>query len=115
MTRRPTTGAALGLLSALAACAGAKADRCASYNAVMSECLSEAGVDVTETILEGNACATLEGEPYPDYFACVTDALEGADCSGVDGLRAASKATAHCKALLTFPYVEPKTIDYPDL
>jgi hypothetical protein len=91
----------------LSACGPAKTtDPCAAYTEALDACAAAAGVEPRADGAEINVCEQRSGEPSPAYFDCVTEALEGADCSTTEGIRAASAATAPCRALLTFTPVE---------
>ncbi len=104
-THRPSPPA-LAAMIGLFACSEGKGPDCGAYANALATCLSEAEVPYTVDDLAANACEAQPGEPYPAYFDCVTEALEGADCSSTEGIRAASAATAPCRALLTFMPVE---------
>jgi hypothetical protein len=85
---------------------------CVPYNLALGACMSDAGVSLTDADFEQNACAKLDREPYPAYFACVAEALAEVDCSTTEGIRAASAATAPCRALLTFPHIDEEFSSY---
>ncbi len=87
------------------ACSG-DGDRCADYGKALAACLDDAGVARNDDALDANLCTERAGEPSPAYFDCVTEALEGADCSTTEGIRAASAATAPCRDLLVEPRIE---------
>jgi hypothetical protein len=94
---------------ALGGCSGP--DSCERYSAELNACMTAAGVDRNDAVFDANTCDTLDGEPYPAYFACVAEALAEVDCSTTVGIRAASAATAPCRAMLTVPRID-ETLNY---
>lgn len=113
-TPRPlsTRAAALGLMLCTCSGDGKIHAHCVPYNLALGACMSDAGVSLTDADFEQNACAKLDGEPYPAYFACVAEALAEVDCSTTEGIRAASAAAGPCRALLTFPHIDEEYKSY---
>ncbi|MBL8617721.1 MAG: hypothetical protein JNM72_19085 [Deltaproteobacteria bacterium] len=110
-----TRTAALGLTLCTCSGDGKIHAHCVPYNLALGACMSDAGVSLTDADFDQNACAKLDGEPYPAYFTCVAEALAEVDCSTTAGIRAASTATAPCRALLTFPHIDEELYGYASL
>jgi hypothetical protein len=81
-----------GLVLGLVGCGGA--NECERYVDAALACIEAAGGDVTGYSYE-STCAGYAND-QADYFACLADAYEGADCSTLEGLTAAGTSSASC-------------------
>ena len=81
-----------GVLVGLTACGGA--NQCERYVDAALSCIESAGGETTGYDYD-TQCAGYTKQ-NKDYYSCLADAYEGADCSTIEGLTSAGTASASC-------------------
>lgn len=81
-----------GLLVAMTGCGGA--NQCERYVDAALTCIEQAGGETTGYDYE-TQCQGYD-KSNKDYYSCLADAYEGADCSTIEGLTSAGTASASC-------------------
>jgi hypothetical protein len=71
-------------------------DLCADYIAALTECYTEAGLDVSALGFNDTYCDAYTDTTYVAFFECYNDAISAADCSTQEGITALSTAASSC-------------------